>query len=136
MSIVGVTEMYGKMPREIAEDAGCKNTDPDTFISTIYVEQQIAKSICRDCDARELCLAWALESGEENGVWGGLNAKERRTLRRNGTIPIRDCVHCGNTFVTAKPGATCCSPDCVNDHRRAVAAAKRDAALHGLRVAA
>jgi WhiB family redox-sensing transcriptional regulator len=31
---------------------------------------------------KEPCLAWALESGQDAGVWGGLSEDERRALKR------------------------------------------------------
>jgi WhiB family redox-sensing transcriptional regulator len=30
----------------------------------------------------ETCLKWALESGQDAGVWGGLSEDERRALKR------------------------------------------------------
>ena len=41
-----------------------------------------AKSVCRTCPVVEDCLAWALESGQDAGVWGGLSEDERRALKR------------------------------------------------------
>ena len=34
------------------------------------------------CSVREQCLAWALESGQDAGVWGGLSEDERRAMKR------------------------------------------------------
>jgi WhiB family redox-sensing transcriptional regulator len=49
-----------------------------------------AKVVCRRCDVRDECLQWALESGQDHGVWGGLSEDERRTLkRRNARARIR-----------------------------------------------
>ena len=31
---------------------------------------------------KDECLAWALESGQDAGVWGGLSEDERRALKR------------------------------------------------------
>jgi len=41
-----------------------------------------AKAVCRRCDVREQCLQWALETGQDAGVWGGLSEDERRALKR------------------------------------------------------
>jgi WhiB family redox-sensing transcriptional regulator len=38
------------------------------------------------------CLKWALESGQDAGVWGGASEDERRALKRRG-IPAE--VHTG-----------------------------------------
>ena len=39
-----------------------------------------AKAICARCLARQDCLAWAVETGEQDGIWGGLSGPERRRL--------------------------------------------------------
>ena len=41
-----------------------------------------AKAVCRRCPVVEPCLQWALESGQDAGVWGGLTEDERRALKR------------------------------------------------------
>jgi hypothetical protein len=34
-------------------------------------QMEEAKRICRDCPVQIHCLAWALENGVTDGVWGG-----------------------------------------------------------------
>ncbi len=70
--------------REYAE---CRTVDPDLFFpiggtgpSLVQIEN--AKSVCRRCPVRENCLNWALETGQNIGVWGGRTEGERRALRR------------------------------------------------------
>jgi WhiB family redox-sensing transcriptional regulator len=46
----------------------------------LQIEQ--AKAVCRRCPVSQQCLAWALESGQDAGVWGGLSEDERRALKR------------------------------------------------------
>ena len=43
---------------------------------------QAAKQVCGRCEVVDSCLKWALESGQEAGVWGGLSEEERRALKR------------------------------------------------------
>jgi WhiB family transcriptional regulator, redox-sensing transcriptional regulator len=40
-----------------------------------------AKRVCTQCPVRQECLAYALRVNEELGIWGGLDAAERRALR-------------------------------------------------------
>ena len=68
------------------EDAACRDADPDLFFpigTTGAAFRQIdeAKRICRSCPARIQCLAWALEVGVGDGVWGGTTEDERRVIR-------------------------------------------------------
>ena len=68
-------------------DAACLTHDPGLFFpigdagpAVDQVEQ--AKAVCRACPVMQECLAWALETGQDFGVWGGMSEAERLTLRR------------------------------------------------------
>ena len=68
--------------------AGCRDSDPDLFFpvgSTGAAVEEIraAKAVCGKCAVREQCLAFALETNQEAGIWGGTSEEERRTLRRS-----------------------------------------------------
>ena len=68
------------------EDAACRDADPELFFpigTTGPALRQIqeAKRICRTCPARTQCLAWALEHGITDGVWGGTTEDQRRAIR-------------------------------------------------------
>jgi WhiB family transcriptional regulator, redox-sensing transcriptional regulator len=41
-----------------------------------------AKAICATCPVADVCLSWAIETNQSEGIWGGHTAKERRRLRR------------------------------------------------------
>jgi WhiB family redox-sensing transcriptional regulator len=41
-----------------------------------------AKAVCRRCPVVTECLTWALECGQDAGVWGGMSEDERRALKR------------------------------------------------------
>lgn len=67
--------------------ARCKDEDPELFFpigTTGLAATQIsaAKAVCTRCDVRLECLEWALATGQDAGVWGGLSEEERRALRR------------------------------------------------------
>lgn len=67
--------------------AACRNEDPELFFpigNTGYAQQWIedAKAVCRRCDVADRCLAWALDTGQDAGVWGGMSEEERRALKR------------------------------------------------------
>ena len=60
---------------------GSGNVQPDE----LFVEgaaQRDARAVCGGCTVRLLCLADALDSRADFGVWGGMTERERRALRR------------------------------------------------------
>lgn len=75
------------------EDAACKGTDgalffqPDGRESVSDQANRItdAKSYCDRCPVRNQCLQTALDTGEQDGIWGGLDPDERRRLKRRAT---------------------------------------------------
>ena len=61
--------------------AACNAADPDDlFVSG--AAQNRAKAVCQACPVRTECLADALDSRVEFGVWGGMTERERRALLR------------------------------------------------------
>lgn len=67
--------------------APCK-ADPELMFATAARDIEDAKAVCRGCSAIERCLQWALDTGTEHGVWGGLSEAERRTMQRRTARPI------------------------------------------------
>src|SRR5215831_16352197 len=75
-------------------DAACRDADPELFfpdddIRSARVQVKMAKLICRGCPVSATCLNWALASGQEAGIWGGLTEDERRRLSRSGLLSAR-----------------------------------------------
>jgi len=71
------------------DDAACRGSDPELFfpdgdIRSALAQAKMAKLICRGCPASLTCLSWALASGQQGGIWGGLTEDERHRLRRRG----------------------------------------------------
>ena len=69
--------------------ARCRDEDPELFFpigntGPALLQIEDAKTVCRTCTVTEDCLTWALESGQDAGVWGGLSEDERRALKRRG----------------------------------------------------
>lgn len=66
--------------------AACRDEDPELFFpignsGPALPQIAAAKRVCDSCPVRDACLDWAMESGEDFGVWGGLTEDERRDLR-------------------------------------------------------
>jgi len=48
-----------------------------------------SKALCATCPIQLLCLEYALEAGEQDGIWGGLTRNERKALKRSRVIRER-----------------------------------------------
>jgi len=65
----------------------CRDEDPELFFPVgtsgpALAQIAEAKTVCRRCPVMSECLTWALESGQDAGVWGGMSEDERRALKR------------------------------------------------------
>ncbi|WP_043242446.1 WhiB family transcriptional regulator [Streptomyces violaceusniger] len=67
--------------------AACAEEDPELFFpisntgpALLQIEE--AKAVCRRCPAMDQCLQWAMETGQDSGVWGGMSEDERRAMKR------------------------------------------------------
>lgn len=69
------------------EAAICRQVDPELFFpigttGAAVAEIQQAKAVCARCPVRRPCLAYALATRQEFGIWGGRDENERRLLHR------------------------------------------------------
>ena len=67
--------------------AACRYSDAELFFPTgstglAIGEIEAAKAVCRSCPVQKPCLAFALETNQEAGIWGGTDEEERRALRK------------------------------------------------------
>jgi WhiB family redox-sensing transcriptional regulator len=67
--------------------ATCVGEDPELFFpigntGPALLQIEMAKAVCRRCEVVDTCLIWAIESGQDAGVWGGLSDDERHGLKR------------------------------------------------------
>ena len=66
--------------------AACLGVDPELFFpigntGPALVQIEEANVVCGRCEVVEPCLSWAVASRQEDGVWGGLSADERRAVK-------------------------------------------------------
>lgn len=76
------------------DQAACRDTDPELFFvpgrsDAPASRRQVAqtKAVCAGCTARAACLNYALDSGQEYGIFGGTSAEERRRISRHLPTP-------------------------------------------------
>jgi WhiB family transcriptional regulator, redox-sensing transcriptional regulator len=74
--------------------AACRDEDPELFFpmgkSGPAIQQLAeAKAVCERCPVKDECLRWALETGQNDGVWGGLGEDERGAYKRHQARSVR-----------------------------------------------
>jgi WhiB family redox-sensing transcriptional regulator len=77
------------------EAAACRDGDQRLFFDPEgegakprAARERAAKAVCAWCPVRRECLIFALWAPERYGIWGGLTARERTSLRRR-RLPAR-----------------------------------------------
>ncbi|MGH8906204.1 MAG: WhiB family transcriptional regulator [Egibacteraceae bacterium] len=83
--------LFGAFPAWRGQ-AACLDEDPELFFpigttGPALAQAELAKAVCQRCPVIAQCLAWALATRQEAGVWGGLSEDERRDLRRRRRAP-------------------------------------------------
>lgn len=65
-------------------EAACRGMDANMFFPDTEDDARVteAKAVCATCPVRAACLDFALESRQDDGIWGGLTETERRRVRR------------------------------------------------------
>lgn len=64
--------------------------DPETWhpvgnTAAAIAQAEEAKAVCRTCPVMEQCRQYALEHRIDEGIWGGLDERERRRIHRRKT---------------------------------------------------
>ena len=80
--VPSVATKYAFVPMTVS-----RTEDPELFFpigntGPAIAQIEEAKKVCMRCEVREECLKWAIESGQDAGVWGGLSEDERRAMKR------------------------------------------------------
>jgi WhiB family transcriptional regulator, redox-sensing transcriptional regulator len=75
------------MARDWRHSSVCRDEDPELFFPVgtsgpALAQEGEAKAVCRRCPVVAECLAWAVSSGQDFGVWGGMSEGERREMSR------------------------------------------------------
>jgi WhiB family redox-sensing transcriptional regulator len=62
--------------------ASCRGAGPDLFFPAKGEPASEAKEVCQTCPVALQCLDYAIASGEETGIWGGMSERQRREVAR------------------------------------------------------
>lgn len=60
------------------DQALCAQVGGDAWYPEHDSSPDASKRVCQRCPVKVECLEWAIATGEEHGVWGGLTPQERR----------------------------------------------------------
>lgn len=63
-----------------ADDALCREVDPEFFHPPKGGSPAAAKAVCGRCRVQRECLRWAVETDTRDGILGGMSPRERRRL--------------------------------------------------------
>ena len=74
------------------ERAACVGEDPEVFFplsdsAASETDARYARAVCRRCPVLISCRTWAIDHGEDDGIWGATTATQRRAIRRAVTEP-------------------------------------------------
>ncbi|MDH2429629.1 WhiB family transcriptional regulator [Sphaerisporangium sp. TRM90804] len=63
--------------------AACLSEDPELFFPISakgpgHTQLERAKAVCHRCPVQATCLDYAMDTGQEYGIWGGTDPDERR----------------------------------------------------------
>lgn len=88
MSVMAPNRKLASQEYAWRDHAACKDSHPGLFFpigstGDALGEIEAAKAVCRSCPVRRECLAFAVETNQDSGVWGGMSEDERRALRRD-----------------------------------------------------
>jgi len=81
-------QLYRELTERIRDNKGAPcEIAPDMFFldkddKMGREKMRVAKEVCGSCPMRLLCLEYALEANEQDGIWGGLTRNERNALNR------------------------------------------------------
>lgn len=69
-------------PEPWMQEALCAETDPEAFFPEKGGSTREAKKVCARCDVTVECLAFALRTKQDEGIWGGKSARELAKIRK------------------------------------------------------
>jgi WhiB family redox-sensing transcriptional regulator len=127
-------------------NAECRQADPEIFYGQ-YKERPpdrnrrlaSARRVCGLCAVADECLAYAVATDQEDGIWGGMTRRERVRYVNDGEdgVPLRKrACPCGEMFMPRHKKQNYCCGRC-RKHAEGVRRwlLKKAAAQHNTRVA-
>lgn len=72
--------------------AACRGAGPTIFfpVTETAAATAAAAAVCDGCAARDACLAFALATRQDHGIWGGMPTEERKKMRARANRALRE----------------------------------------------
>jgi WhiB family redox-sensing transcriptional regulator len=70
-------------------DAACSEPGDVDFFGDGRENVRRAKAMCASCPVLDDCLAFAIETNQSDGIWGGTTPAERTKMRRTWLRDLR-----------------------------------------------
>lgn len=94
--------------------AACKSVkDPSIFFPITAKQEAEARKVCKTCIVKDACLTHALERGENDGIYGGLNPTERAGMSERVKLCLAGCGR--PVSANFDPHTLYCSESCRRD---------------------
>jgi len=77
-----IREVFKDRQEPWRDSAACKGVNPAVFFPEQGGSAERAMRFCWSCPVTEQCLEFALRAGFRDGVWGGMNPRQRRLIKR------------------------------------------------------
>lgn len=71
------------------DNAACKSTDVNIFMSKEQKVMKDALAICAGCLVINDCLTFAMTNNITHGIWGGKTERQRKSLKRTKNLEVR-----------------------------------------------
>ena len=102
MTAVSVTKPLANFDPDWRKYAACRGEPPSVFFFEDTSPNHQARRMCVTCPIRLDCLEYATEYEKDWGIWGGVTARVRLTLRR---LMLRTKTNSVEELLATKPSA-------------------------------
>lgn len=76
----------------VGKQAACATVEPELFFPNYNeggrLDEEEAKAVCRRCPLMYGCLEFALHTGDQWAILGGMTPAERNSLKRRNKAPV------------------------------------------------
>ncbi len=78
------------LPGSWQQHASCRKTESDLFFPTRFNRATLAaaRRYCETCEVADECVELALDTGADEGIWGGTTPAQRSLTKLNARLVL------------------------------------------------